>query len=47
MRLLIFVSILLSVMYATNPSTSDFSSFVADHISEKAREEGAKRILVI
>jgi len=45
MRLLIFVSILLSVMYATNPSTSDFSSFVADHISEKAREEGAKEDL--
>ena len=39
MRLLIFISILLSVMYATNPTTSNFSSFVADHISEKAREE--------
>ena len=42
MRLLIFISILLSIMYATNPTTSNFSSFVADHISEKAREEGAK-----
>ena len=32
-------------MYATNPTTSNFSSFVADHISEKAREEGAKEDL--
>ena len=45
MRLLIFISILLSVMYATNPTTSNFSSFVADRISEKAREEGAKEDL--
>ena len=44
MRLLIFISILLSVMYATNPTTSNFSSFVADRISEKAREEGAKEL---
>ena len=45
MRLLIFISILLSVMYATNPTASNFSSFVADRISEKAREEGAKEDL--
>ena len=45
MRLLIFISILLSVMYATTPTTSNFSSFVADHISEKAREEGANEDL--